>query len=158
MSAGDNGKTFDLSGQHLSKNSVLIHLIGTLDELNSHLGLVKALLVEKERKDSCQFIEGIQKNLMILMSAVSDPANNVYNFSDDITVLEKEIEKSSKLNEFVLPGKNVLEAQIQIARTVARRAERLFTAASEEKPLCPKAGAYLNRLSGYLFFLSQKET
>jgi ATP:cob(I)alamin adenosyltransferase len=57
----------------------------------------------------------------------------------------------------VIPGKSILEAQIHITRTVARRAERVFTALNERQPLCPKAGVFLNRLSDYLFVLSQQE-
>lgn len=153
------GETSNLSGLRISKNDILIHFIGTTDELNSHLGLVKAMLSIKE---TGQFIEEIQKNLMKLMSHASDITNSVYFFSErEAGVLEKEIdslsEKLPKQFQLVIPGKNITEAQIHIARTVARRAERLFAAASEEYPLCKNAGVYLNRLSDYLFALSLPE-
>ena len=163
---GDAGVTYVLCGQKFSKSDNIIHFVGTVDELNSHLGLLKAWLChaaalsnEDAPQSTCQFIEAIQKKLMKLMSHASDVKNDKYFFSkDDVSDLEKEIErlteKLPKIAGFVLPGKNITEAQIQIARTVARRAERLFFAIGRRQ-LCPEAGAYLNRLSGYLFLLSQ---
>jgi len=142
-------------------DSALFDFIGTVDELNAHLGLVKALLIkENSQQADCQFIENIQKNLMKLMAHVSDITNSKLFFSkEDVTELEQETgklkEKLPKLTGFVLPGKNIIEAQIHIARTIARRAERLFFAVNEEQTLCPNAGEYLNKLSSYLFILSQ---
>jgi len=146
-----------LNGQRVSKNDILIHFIGTADELNSHLGLVKAL---PGGDDTRMFIEEIQKNLMKLMSHASDSKNDKYIFTEkEPAGLEKETERLKSLlpapTEFVLPGRDAVDAQIHIARTVARRAERLFAAANEKLPLCPNAGVYLNKLSGYLFVLSQ---
>jgi len=159
---GDKGKTSDLSGHEVSKNSASIHFIGTADELNCHLGLIKAMI---SNEDSCQpardFLEEIQKNLVIIMSHVSDITNNNFFLPDDeVAVIEKEIDRLSanlpRQTRLIVPGKSITEAQIQIARTIARRAERLFFAAGEEQQLCPEAGAYLNRLSDYLFVLSQQ--
>ncbi|WP_461247649.1 cob(I)yrinic acid a,c-diamide adenosyltransferase [Treponema sp. R6D11] len=151
-----------LNGQKTSKNDPIIHFIGTADELNSHLGLVKALLEGGSDADSAArlFIEEIQKNLMKLMSHVSDPSDVKYVFSEkEPACLEKEINRINALlpkqTQFVLPGRDVIEAQIHIARTVARRTERLFAALNEELPLSHDAGVYLNKLSGYLFALSQ---
>ena len=157
--AGDKGSTGNLSGERVSKNSPLIHLEGTLDELNSHLGLVKTRLTgEDDRK----FVEAVQLTLMKLMAHASDPDNKKYAFSEaEPAGLEDEI---SRLKEFlpqkfslVVPGKSETEAFVHIARTVARRAERYFAAVNEEKPLNPHAGEYLNRLSDYLFVLSFKD-
>jgi ATP:cob(I)alamin adenosyltransferase len=145
-----------LNGQKVSKNDLLIHFIGTADELNSHLGLVKAML---DDTDTRRFIEEIQKNLMKMMSHVSDTADDKYVFTEkEPACLEKEINRLTALlpeqSQFVLPGRDVIDAQIHVARTVARRAERLFTAVNEQRPLCPNAGVYLNKLSGYLFVLT----
>ena len=154
--------------QAVSKSSVLFHFLGSADELNAHLGLVKAMLSnENLLLSACRFIEEIQKNIMKMMSHAADSKNNNYFFTDnDVADIEKEIDKLKKniheLTEFVIPGKNITEAQIQITRTAARRAERFFTALSEELQdeqgtlLCPKACVYINRLSNYLFFLSQQ--
>jgi len=160
---GDKGKTSDLGGHEVSKNSAAIHFIGTADELNCHLGLIKAMISNEDSGQSAQdFLEEIQKNLVIIMSHVSDVTNsNFFLPIDKVTNLEKEIDKLSanlpKQTMLIVPGKSVIEAQIQIARAVARRAERLFFAVGEEQPLCPEASAYLNRLSDYLFVLSQEE-
>jgi len=156
---GDSGETSGLNGRRVSKNSALIHFIGTVDELNAHLGLVKTLLSNGE---DCQFIESIQKKLIKLMAHASDTSDGKYFFSEEeVNVLENEIdrylENTQERFQLILPGKNTTEAQIHIARTVARRAERLFTAINEEQSLCPNAGAYLNRLSDYLFVLSRQE-
>jgi len=155
---GDGGETSTLGGQKVSKNDAAIHLEGTLDELNSHLGLIKAIF---SRDYARQFIEGLQLNLMKLMAHVSDPANGQYFFTgDEVGALEGEIDRLSAILpqslQMVVPGKNATEARIHIARTVARRAERLFVAVNAESPLCREAGVYLNRLSDYLFVLSQE--
>jgi len=145
------------------KSSVILNLIGTIDELNSHMGLVKALFAdENARLIHCQYVENIQKKLMQLMAHISDITNCKLLFTkEDVTELEQETgkltEKFPKLTGFVLPGKSILEAQIHIARTIARRAERLFFAVNEEQTLCPNAGEYLNKLSSYLFALSLGE-
>ena len=156
--AGDKGTTGYLSGERSSKNAPLIHLVGALDELNSHLGLVKSRLNDEiDRK----FVEAAQLNLMKLMAHASDPGNEKYIFSEDEPAgLESEINRFKeflpKKFSLVVPGKSETEAFIHIARTVARRAERYFVAANDEKRLNPNGGEYLNRLSDYLFVLSYK--
>jgi cob(I)alamin adenosyltransferase len=156
--AGDGGETTTLSGQKVSKNDAVIHFEGAADELNSHLGLVKTMLPGHER----EFIEEIQINLMKIMAHVSDRANGEYFLGEGaVNGLEREIDRLSAslppLSEMVVPGKNAAEAHVHIARAVARRAERLLVAVNAEHPLCPKAGAYLNRLSDYLFTLARTE-
>ena len=172
---GDFGETYDLSGKKYSKDSPVINLLGTLDELNSGLGLVKSMLSNDDAwqimgKTACNFILKIQKTLMKLMSHISDNKNEKYFLNDsDVSIIEKEIDRLSenipKQHELIIPGKNIIEAQIQITRAVARRAERLFFAVKNDKSpqsqftaLSSQAGVYLNRLSDYLFVLSQQET
>ena len=158
--AGDKGTTGQLNGERVSKNSLLIHLEGALDELNSHLGLVKTRLNDERDRE---FMEAVQINLMKLMAHASDPGNEKYVFTKaEAAGLESEIKR---LNEFlpkefslVVPGKSETEAFVHIARTVARRAERHLVAANDDKPLNPHAGEYLNRLSDYLFVLAHKST
>jgi cob(I)alamin adenosyltransferase len=152
----------------MKKNNSLINLIGTLDEVNAHLGLVKAMLANEDAwqfswQNACQCIEKIQKNIMKMMSHASDTKNEKYFFpSGEAMDLQKEItrlmENIPKQTKFSLPGKNIIEAQIHIVRTVVRRAERLYAAAYEEYTLCPNAGEYLNKLSDYLYYLSQQES
>ncbi|MCL2211844.1 MAG: cob(I)yrinic acid a,c-diamide adenosyltransferase [Treponema sp.] len=166
--AGDTGETSELNGSKVSKSSTSIHFVGSADELNCHLGLIKAMISNEDAwqlswHSSCRVLEKIQKNMMKIMSHVSDVKNSNYFFyKDDVAEIEKEIEKlaanNPRLNSIIIPGKNIIEAQIQICRAVARRAERMFFAVNEKQPLCPEAGAYLNRLSDYLFVLSQQES
>jgi cob(I)alamin adenosyltransferase len=158
---GDRGETSTLNGGRVSKNNVLIHFEGAADELNSQLGLVKVLITDA---DICNFIERIQKTLMIVMSHVSDSSNTQYLLQkDEIDIIENEIGRLSldfkNDYKFVLPGKSIVEAQIHIARAAARKAERMLVAVCEQmlgnKALCPNALVFLNRLSSYLFVLSQ---
>jgi len=156
---GDMGVTANLNGENVSKNSSVIHFAGTADELVSHLGLVKAMHSDAKTR---LFIEEIQAKLVKLTAHVSDFKNEKFFFSSQETdCLAEEIQrlslKSPKRNKFVIPGSSVIEAQIHIARTVARRAERMFFAVNEECSLCPNAAVYLNRLSDYLFSLSIRE-
>ncbi|MCL2721527.1 MAG: cob(I)yrinic acid a,c-diamide adenosyltransferase [Treponema sp.] len=165
---GDKGQTENLNGQSLSKNDIILYCIGAIDELNSHLGLVKAMLSNEDSwqvswLSACNVIEKVQKNLINIMAHISDFKNEKYFLSEkEILFLEKEIDRLTanlpKLTDFIIPGKNIIEAQIQIARTITRRAERLFFAVNEKSPLNPQAGIYLNRLSDYLFVLSQQES
>ena len=165
---GDNGVTIDLTGRKIPKNSAEINLIGTIDELNAHMGLIKAMLSHTDAwqftwKKSCVFLERTQKNLMKLMSHISDPTNEKYFFNENDTLnIENEIDTLGKnipnLTSLVIPGVNIIEAQIQIARTIARRVERYFFAAKKDHALNSEAGNFLNRLSDYLFVLSQQES
>jgi cob(I)alamin adenosyltransferase len=165
---GDKGKTFDLSGREVSKNSPVIHFIGATDELNCHIGLIKAMISHEDAwqlsaKSTGKFLETIQKNLGLIMSHVSDIKNsNFFLQENEVVNLEKEIDRLSanipKYEKLVMPGKNIIEAQIQIGRTIARRAESFFFAVKETQPVRHEAGAYLNRLSDYLFVLSQQES
>jgi cob(I)alamin adenosyltransferase len=165
---GDEGKTCDLSGREVSKNSVTINFVGAADELNCHLGLIKAMISHEDSwqlsaKSTGKFLETIQKALVLIMSHVSDVKNsNFFLPQDEVDKLEKEIDRLHanlpKQEKLVIPGKNIIEAQIQIGRTIARRAERFFFAVKEVQPLRKEAGAYLNRLSDYLFVLSQQES
>jgi len=164
---GDTGETVNLNGQKVSKNSPLIHFIGTLDELNSYLALVKTMLLNDNAwqfcgKTACFFIEKTQKNLMKIMTQVSD-LGSIADFPEsEVKLMEKEIDRLSgsipQRHEMVVLGKNIIEAQIHVARAVARRAERLFFAMKENNSLYQNIGAYLNRLSDYLFVLSQQES
>jgi len=149
-------ETAALNGRKVSKNAPAIHLEGTADELNAHLGLVKSLISDD---DTRKFIERAQANVMKLMAHVSAPENCDFLINDnEIAVLEKKTAELSPPPEsyptgFQLPGKSAAEAQIHIARTVARRTERAFVAAVSEEPLNMNFGAYLNRLSEFLFVL-----
>ena len=165
---GNSSETSNLSGNKMPKNDILIHFMGTADELNAHLGLVKAMISNEDAwqvswHQSVNFLEKTQRNIMKIMSHVSDSENPKFHFNNnDVADLEKEIkrlmEALPRQIAFSVPGKNIIEAQVQITRTVARRTERVFVSANENYPLNEFAGTYLNRLSDYLYFLSQQES
>ena len=159
--AGDEGMTSLLSGERVSKNDKRICLTGTLDELSSYLGLVKTKLPEGDGKQfDKQFIEEIQKSLMTVMAHCEDSGNEKHLLNEaEVLKLEKETDRLSqflpKEFSFVLPGENELSAHIHIARTIARRAERVMTGLNEEQKICRAVRQYINRLSDYLYALSR---
>ena len=165
---GDSGKTQVSKTGRTSKNDIRIHFLGETDELISRLGLIKAMMADENARAfefTIAFIEDIQKKLMSLTAHIYDPNDKNFLLSkEDVSVLENEIDritkKIKKEFKFVMPGKNTLEAQMHLARTAARKTERLFTAVIEQKvftkdALCINIPAYLNRLSDYLFILTQ---
>jgi len=167
---GDKGETTNLSGQTLSKNDAAIHFIGNADELNAYLGLIKAILSNEDSwqfawKDACNTIKRIQNNLMKIMTYISSGINspaaeNIDFLNNEIKLLEKEIDKLSnnvpEQKKLIIPGKNIIESHIHIARTIARRTERNYFALNITGETL--VGAYLNRLSDYLFILSLQES
>jgi cob(I)alamin adenosyltransferase len=151
---GDNGTTGLADGSRVSKGSMRIHCLGTVDELNSHLGL---LLCETQPDDIRTLLLAIQNDLFDLGGSLAYPAAP---FAEDkLTRLDAAIEHYNAalppLKEFILPGGTRAASQCHIARTVARRAEREIVALSHlEEP--PANGLpYLNRLSDLLFVLSR---
>lgn len=154
---GDNGSTNLMKLQNVSKTDDRIQCLGTIDELTSHLGAVKAVeTMEENRKE----LERIQKNLMKIMAAIADQFNKEYKFSEnEVLRLEEEIDRLEasfeRKKKFVLPGSNPLSAQIDIARTVTRRAERTLIAVDRKFNTDAGAKKYLNRLADYLYMLAR---
>ena len=159
---GDAGKTSLIGGTRVSKNNIRIEAYGTVDELNSWLGLLR-----DEANDTAlkQILIDVQNNLFDMGSLLAaDPEHNKMKLpqlsEEDVIVLEKEIDKMNEtlppIRNFVLPGGHVAVSHCHIARCVCRRAERRVTHLSDESPVEPLIVKYLNRLSDYLFVLSRK--
>jgi len=155
---GDQGETALADGQRVSKDHPLFYVIGTLDELNSWLGLVvvKLDLNFPQQKD---FLLKVQNNLFFIgAEAALSPTTK---FDDSaLSELEKisenlQLEMASDWHQqFLLPGGTETGAILDIARTVCRRAERVAVKASNEgNPIRPVIFQYLNRLSDYLYVL-----
>lgn len=149
---GDRGTTSLGNGMSVSKSDDRVELLGTIDELNSHIGLSK-VLANAELKES---LSHIQRNLMQIMACVADPRNMDYRFSaDETSALEKAIdtiESSFPRPElFVLYGGCELSARLDVARAVCRRAERRFRKVEQNYGADAKAIQYINRLSDYLY-------
>jgi cob(I)alamin adenosyltransferase len=159
---GDKGTTALFGGKRVSKADLRIDTYGTVDELNSYIGLVRDQPTNASRKN---ILIEIQDRLFTIGSILAtEPGNTkvrVPSLSEgDVTVLEKEIdameEKLPPMKSFILPGGREAVSFCHIARTVCRRTERLVIALDAHEPVDPLIIQYLNRLSDYLFVLSRK--
>ena len=154
---GDKGMTDLVHTKNVSKSDDRIQLVGTIDELTSHIGLVKTMLNDG---DILHFLEKIQKTLIKVMAGVADPYNREYKIHDEKTeLLEEEIDRMEGLfnrpKEFILPGACRLSAEFDVARTVARRAERALAAVSVKFGSDTGTKKYMNRLADYLYLLAR---
>lgn len=154
---GDKGTTSLVHTKNVSKSDDRIQLVGTIDELTSHIGLVKSMLTDL---DMIQNLEKIQSTLITLMAGIADPYKRDYRISDEETsFLEAEIDRLEGLfdrpKEFILPGGSRLSAETDVARTVARRGERVLAAVSVKFGADNGAKKYMNRLADYLYVLAR---
>ena len=161
---GDKGKTGLIGGTRVPKHSIRIEAYGTVDELNSHLGILRDRAVSEKFKEELIFV---QDRLFTLGSLLAvDPEKSKMELPQvheaDITVLEKSIDAMESELEpmkfFVLPGGHETVSFCHIARCVCRRAERRVCELDEQVSQDPIILAFLNRLSDYLFVLSRKLT
>ena len=158
---GDKGLTSLIGGTRVSKSSLRIECYGTVDELNSHIGLVSDQDVNAARRS---FLKEIQDRLFTMGSALAaDPEKSKMKLPDlhaaDVTLLEDEIDRLNadlpELRAFILPGGHPAVSQAHVARCVCRRAERLVIHLGEESFVAELVVVYLNRLSDFLFVLSR---
>jgi len=159
---GDTGKTSLVEGTRLSKSDDRIEAYGTVDELNSFLGLLADHEVNKKRYP---ILKSIQDNLFVIgANLASDPTKKTSKVppieNKDIEILETEMDEMDshlpELRHFVLPGGHVAVSLAHVARTVCRRAERCVIRLSEHDEVPELVVIYLNRLSDYFFVLSRK--
>jgi len=151
---GDAGTTALFGGKRVSKADLRVDVYGTVDELNSYLGL----LFEED-----QIIQIQDRLFTIGAMLATEPGNSKVKVprlaEDDINVLEEGIDKMEAnlepMRHFILPGGHQTVSFCHIARTVCRRAERLAVALNSVEPIDPLIIKYLNRLSDYLFVLSR---
>ena len=159
---GDKGQTSLIGGTRVSKGYIRIHSYGTVDELNSYIGLLRDQQVNESRKD---LLKEIQDRLFTIgASLASDPNKSKMKIPDlkveDITLLEREIDNMNEelpdLKAFILPGGAIPVSYCHIARCVCRRAERQVIELQEKEFVAELVVMYLNRLSDYLFVLARK--
>lgn len=160
---GDKGMTSLIGGTRVPKNSIRLESYGTVDELNSYLGMIRSYPVEPCIVD--ELVE-IQSCLFEVGGHLaSDPQTVQVKIpleirESDIQKLEKAIDRMdaelSPLKYFVLPGGSQAVSFCHIARTVCRRAERRILDLAEEAKVDELVVKYINRLSDYLFMLSRK--
>lgn len=148
---GDEGETGLADGTRLAKDATRISLLGELDELNSHLGLLRVGALP-EHLDNC--LLDIQHLLFDLGGDLSIPGRDTL-LPAHVEWLEGWLDHLNEqlplLKEFILPGGSLAGAQCHVARTVARRAERTAVELSRSEALAPVALTFLNRLSDFLF-------
>ena len=168
---GDKGTTALFGGTRVAKDHIRIESYGTVDELNSHIGLIRDQEINPHYKD---ILIEIQDRLFTVGAILATPPEKEVMKNgelrlqklgieeSDIELLENEIDAMEadlpQMTHFVLPGGHTTVSYCHIARCVCRRAERLSVHLSHEEPVAPEAIKYLNRLSDYLFVLARKLT
>jgi cob(I)alamin adenosyltransferase len=160
---GDCGLTETLGGEEISKSDIRLHCIGTLDELNSAIGLARSLANEKGLKEVGRELRSIQLALFHLGSEISVGLNGIPKnpvTERDVTAIEDrmgELEENIDLpRSFLVPGSTPPAAALDLARSMARRLERLIVEAKEQQLfLNQHACVWVNRLSDYFFLLAR---
>ena len=156
---GDKGKTSILFGHMVDKTDPILEVCGTVDELNASLGVARASAVAPNIKHE---LRTIQHMLFIIGAEVATRKEDVKKLKKTVTEehvkeIEKEIEVLEKYNDidnWFIPGDAVSSAQLELARTIARRLERNLLRVNHHNN---HTKIYINRLSDYLWLLAQKE-
>ncbi len=159
---GDKGTTSLIGGTKVLKSDLRIEAYGTIDELNSYVGLCNDLLINAHSK---KILKEIQDRLFTIGSSLAcdpekEPRMKIPDLKEeDVSLLEKEIDKMNEvlpvMKNFILPGGHVTVSHIHIARCICRRAERCCVRLNEQAKEDVLILKYLNRLSDYLFVLAR---
>jgi cob(I)alamin adenosyltransferase len=166
---GDRGETGLIGGKRIPKGDSRIIAYGSVDELNSHIGLVLSILRLKDKdlfEDIINFLIGVQNDLFVIGSDLADPKYPSENEIQDqrksprveknmISHLEGTIDRFEMqldpINFFILPGGSIESSLLQISRSVTRRTETAIAILSKNEHINPHIIVYLNRLSDLLF-------
>lgn len=160
---GDDGSTSLFSGGRVSKTDLRVEAYGTVDELNSILGVARA---HTPHDQTNSWLEHVQNRLFYLGADLATPLDAkqdwVVRLDAEATAwLEQTIDQMTaelpELKHFILPGGSAAAAHLHVARTVCRRAERISVALSGHEDIGPHVVVYLNRLSDFLFTLARWE-
>lgn len=167
---GDRGETRLVGGQKVAKDALRIEAYGTVDELNSYIGLARQTIVDHhfdQLSEMAETLIRVQHDLFNLGSILACLPEDVVPqmprvSEEDIFALEQSIdyynEDLDPLRSFVLPGGARINAELHVCRTVCRRAERLVVALSANEDVDQEAIGYLNRLSDAFFVWSRAAT
>ena len=152
---GDDGTTGLGDNQRVSKNSLRVHAMGEVDELNSHIGV---LLCEDMPADVRELLVEMQHQLFNLGGELSIPGYELLK-PEAVLALDEALGRYNaqlpRLQEFILPAGTRGAALAHVCRTVARRAERALVALGNEEAIKPAPRQYLNRLSDLMFVLAR---
>ncbi|MBT8280158.1 MAG: cob(I)yrinic acid a,c-diamide adenosyltransferase [Muriicola sp.] len=165
---GDQGTTALFGGTRVPKHHIRIESYGTVDELNTWLGLLRDQEIKNRHKE---ILMKVQKDLFTIGAILAtDPDKAVLKSGkerldipkirkEEIQMLEDEMDRMDEslpeMTHFILPGGHQVVSYCHIARTVCRRAERMACLLNEHQPFDPDVLSYMNRLSDYLFVLSR---
>lgn len=160
---GDFGETDLFGGMRISKDNKRVECYGTMDEVNSHIGLAYSLL---ENADMKNVLRQIQKRFFIMGAELASDENGLNKLQErisvaDIVFLEKTIDRYQEAvtqrDGFLIPGGTTASAALHVARTVVRRFERLLVTLKKEEAVSDEIVRYANRLSDALFIMAQAE-
>jgi cob(I)alamin adenosyltransferase len=162
--AGDDGTTALVGGQRVPKDSLRIEAYGTIDELNSAIGVAIASGLSARLGSPLQTVQQVLFNLGSRLALdpadagrIELPAVNAQHVERLELLIDEWNDELPALKSFVLPGGSVASAQLHVARTICRRAERVILALHREEPVEPEVIAYVNRLSDLLFVAARAE-
>ena len=158
---GDSGHTSLIDGQIVNKHNLSVDAYGTIDELNSFLGLLKDYIKDDK-------IEAILNNIQLKLFSIGSilAAGKNQNISDkvniekkDVDFIELEIDKLNQnlpeLKNFIIPGGHKISSYSHVCRSICRRAERKISELNKNRGIDSNILAYINRLSDYFFVLSR---
>lgn len=155
---GDKGQTSLYDGTRVDKDSIRVESYGTIDELNSYIGLCMHYINEDEKK----VLFNIQRDLFYIGSELATKNTEKLNkvvTDNDIKNLENIIDKymgeAKGLDSFIIPGTSLASAHLHIARTICRRAERIIISLSKIEKVNPMLIKYINRLSDALYAIAR---
>ncbi len=159
---GDQGQTSLFGGQKVAKHEHRIDAYGTVDELNSVIGVVRSHDLDAQIDE---WLQTVQHQLFVLGSDLATPQSREVRIDriseKEITFLEELIDEMDEqlpaLKNFILPGGTKAASFLHLARTVCRRAERITVACAEHDVISEWTIKYLNRLSDFLFMLGRFE-
>ena len=155
---GDDGKTSLFTGERIDKDDPRVQTYGTVDEINSALGMARAFSDVNEVREKIYQLQQILPRLMADLASMNKPALITEN---DVKTLEVEMDEMDKvlppLKSFIIPGNTKSGAILDLARTITRRAERNFCKLGRFEAVHELDGIFLNRLSDYCFMLMRVE-
>lgn len=153
---GDDGTTGLGDGSRIAKDSLRVEAFGTVDELNSAIGVVVALTADEAVREC---LLSVQHDLFDLGGELCIPGTEVVG-EDQVARLERDLDRFNEalkpLKEFILPGGDAAAASCHLARTISRRAERRVISLAAQEAVAENARHYLNRLSDLLFVIARR--
>ena len=157
---GDKGKTSLFGGSRVFKSDIRVETYGTIDELNSMLGLTIVFLTKKSEDPIKQELEHVQQDLFNIGSVLATPGiNSIKGLEKRIKEFEELIDlltiQLPQLQNFILPGGGEAGALLHVARTITRRAERCIVSLMQQEEVDVRIVMYINRLSDLLFTMAR---